>query len=167
MRYEAASFKENRIMKKSSTHHNAKRLARLAAVQGLYQIELTGRKPSEIIGEFARNPSVLLGDEGEEVRSAQVDQDLFRAVVGGVTADTTALDDLLKGAFSASISSDRVEVLLRAILRAGAYELHQQPKIPAGVIINDYVDVAHAFFDSREPGLVNGVLDRLGKTLRG
>ena len=64
------------------------------------------------------------------------------------------------------ISGDRMEVLLRAILRAGAYELHHHAKIPAAVLINDYVDVAHAFFDAKEPGLVNGVLDKLAKSLR-
>ncbi|MFY9288763.1 MAG: transcription antitermination factor NusB [Alphaproteobacteria bacterium] len=150
----------------NTIENNAKRLARLAAVQGLYQVTLTQRAPQDIIKEFRAQPEVLLQDVGEGDAVTNVDQDLFVDVLTGVTKDTTVLDEMIAGAFDAKVSADRVEILLRAILRAGAYELHHHGSIPAGVIINDYVDVAHAFFGAKEPGLVNAVLDKLGKNLR-
>ena len=73
---------------------------------------------------------------------------------------------MIAGAFDSKAAAERLEILLRAILRAGVYELYHQSAIPTGVIINDYVDIAHAFFADREPGLVNGVLDKLAKGLR-
>lgn len=153
-------------MSKKKIDNNAKRLARLAAVQGLYQIALLPRPAADVIRDFRDHPSVLLHEliEGEDM--PEIDQELFSGIVTGVTEHTEMLDQMLKGAFDAKLSSDRVEILLRAILRGGAYELHQHATIPAGVIINDYVDVAHAFFDSKEPGLVNAVLDKLTKNLR-
>ena len=95
-----------------------------------------------------------------------MDQELFGEIVAGVAQNEAALDEMIKGAFDAKISGARMEILLRAILRAGAYELHHHAKIPAAVLINDYVDVAHAFFNAKEPGLVNAVLDKLAKHLR-
>ena len=91
---------------------------------------------------------------------------MFGDIVTGVTQNTTTLDEMIAGALDSKFRPQRIEILLRAILRAGAYELHQHGKIPAGVIINDYVDVAHAFFGAKEPGLVNAVLDKLAKNLR-
>jgi N utilization substance protein B len=153
-------------MAKKSAEHNAKRLARLAAIQGLYQIALTQRLPKDIIKEFRDHPAALLQETGEDRVSPVVDQELFAAVVQGVTQNTAELDDMIAGAFDAKVSAERVEILLRAILRAGAFELHHHAAIPAGVIINDYVDITHAFFGAKEPGLVNAVLDKLAKNLR-
>lgn len=145
--------------------HNAKRLARLAAVQALYQMALLPRSADQVIKEFRATPQALLHESGEGA-APEVDYSLFGAVVSGVTEKTEDLDGMIAGAFDAKSSAERLEVLLRAILRAGVYELYHQPSIPAGVIINDYVDVTHAFFGDREPGLVNGVLDKLAKSLR-
>lgn len=146
--------------------NDAKRLARLAAVQGLYRIALTQHAAAEVIGDFRANPANFRHDsEGPDVSGA--DPELFGAIVTGVTQDAAALDEMIAGAFDAKLSAGRIEVLLRAILRAGAWELHNHGTIAAGVIINDYVDVAHAFFSAKEPGLVNAVLDKIGKGLRG
>lgn len=153
-------------MTKNSPEHVAKRLARLAAVQGLYQIALLPRAAKDIIADFHNHPSALLQEIGEGDVSPVVDQELFAEIVTGVTEHSVTLDEMLAGAFDAKVSAARVEILLRAILRAGTYELHNHGKIPAGVIINDYVDVAHAFFGAKEPGLVNAVLDKLAKNLR-
>jgi N utilization substance protein B len=142
-----------------------KRLARLAAVQGLYQIALTQHTAQQIISDFRKHPPPLISEQAGE-DPANMDSELFGEIVAGVSQQSETLDEMLKGAFDAKVSADRVEILLRAILRAGAFELHHHGKIPAGVIINDYVDVAHAFFGAKEPGLVNAVLDRLAKNLR-
>ncbi|HEU0118678.1 MAG TPA: transcription antitermination factor NusB [Alphaproteobacteria bacterium] len=146
--------------------HSAKRLARLAAVQGLYQIALTQSTPKDVIKNFREHPGALLNETGAGEAAASVDQELFSNIITGVTQDTATLDEMIAGAFDAKLSADRIEVLLRAILRGGAYELHHHGSIASGVIINDYVDVAHAFFGAKEPGLVNAVLDKLGKNLR-
>ena len=151
----------------AANENNARRLARLAAVQGLYQIALTQNAPARIIADFRTHPPALSSpdkDTGETL--AGMDAELFGEIVTGVTENSAALDELLKGAFDAKLSGERIEILLRAILRAGAYELGHHAKIPAAVVINDYVDVAHAFFNAKEPGLVNAVLDKLAKTLR-
>ena len=149
-------------MSKTLPEHNAKRLARLAAIQGLYRIELTQHPAKDVIKDFREHPPET--DAGETL--AAMDQELFGEIVTGVTQNTATLDEMIAGALDSKVSSGRIEILLRAILRAGAYELHHHGKVPAGVIINDYVDVAHAFFSAKEPGLVNAVLDKLAKNLR-
>ena len=152
--------------KKQNAHHNAKRLARLAAVQALYQMTLIPRPADQVIKEFRSQPQALLIETGEDGASPEVDHALFGTIVSGVTSGAEELDGMIAGAFDSKAAAERLEILLRAILRAGVYELYHQSAIPTGVIINDYVDIAHAFFADREPGLVNGVLDKLAKGLR-
>ena len=149
----------------SSPDNNAKRLARLAAVQALYQIGLTKRPAAQVIGEFRDNPQVLFHELPTEDLAA-VDQELFGDIVNGVTMNAAALDEMITGTMDAKAAAERLEFLLRAILRAGIYELHHHGQISTGVIINDYVDVTHGFFNAKEPGLVNAILDKLAKTLR-
>ena len=152
----------------AAAEYASRRLARLAAVQGLYQIALSASSPAEVVRDFRDHPPPLpSGDNNETaVSPGSFDQELFGEIVTGVMQNTAALDEMIAGAFDAKLSAGRVEALLRAVLRAGAYELHYHAKIPTGVIINDYVDVAHAFFGQKEPGLVNAVLDKLAKKLR-
>jgi N utilization substance protein B len=151
-------------MSNKKEEHNAKRLARLAAVQGLYQIALTQVLPEQAIVHFRDHPEAFL-PEGETALP-KPDAELFAAIVSGVSKNLDALDGMIAGALSEKLSAGRIEILLRAILRAGAFELHHHGSIQSGVIINDYVDVAHAFFGAKEPGLVNAILDKLAKTLR-
>ncbi len=146
--------------------NTAKRLARLAAVQGLYQIALTQNTAEKIIADFQDHPGALLHEKGENEAPLLVDLQLFGSIVIGVSQNFTSLDEMIAGATDAKVSPERLETLLRAILRAGTYELHVHSHIPANVIINDYVDVTHAFFGAKEPGLVNAVLDKLAKGLR-
>ena len=148
----------------------ARRLARLAAVQGLYRLALSEATPRQVIDDFRRDPHALLNDVAggdAELAKTSADQSLFGSIINGVTQDVATLDDMIAGAVDAKFSVARLEVLLRAILRAGALELHRHTDTAAGIIINDYVDVAHAFYNAKEPGLVNAILDRLGKKLRG
>ena len=149
--------------KKQSSDNSARRLARLAAVQGLYQIALVPEPAEALIRRFRDNPAVLLQEERTVIA---VDVDLFGKIVSGVTQHQADLDDMIAGAVDAKLSAARMENLLKAILRAGVFELLHNAEIPAGIIVNDYVDVAHGFFDAKEPGLVNAVLDRLAKQLR-
>lgn len=137
--------------------------ARLAAVQALYQIELNGAPAEEVIAEFVKH---RLGHESEEENFGAADQVLFTDIVAGADARQEDLDRLITGALSAEWPLERLEVILRAILRAGTYELLARKDVPARVAISEYLDIAHAFFAGKEPGMVNGVLDRLARTLR-
>lgn len=153
-------------MTKAANENHAKRLARLAAIQGLYRIEMTQHAPKDVIKDFHADPTSFLEDTSTEEMVTDADKELFGQIVTGVTKDTTTLDDMIAGALDAKVSSGRIEILLRAILRAGTYELLNHSSIQASVIINDYVDVAHVFFSAKEPGLVNAVLDKLAKNLQ-
>ncbi len=149
--------------KEKTSDNNMRRLARLAAVQGLYQLALMPEPASELIKRFRDDPTVLLQ---EEETTIAVDVDMFGQIVAGVSDNLESIDTMIKGAMSERLSADRLEPLLRAILRAGAYELLHRGDVAPGIIVNDYIDVTHGFFDAKEPGLVNAILDRLAKTLR-
>jgi len=153
-------------MSKIGSDHTAKRLARLAAVQGIYQMELLPRSVKDIVRDFREHPSVLLQELGEGETRPNIDQALFASIMTGVDENKDSIDVMIAGALDTKVSVDRIEILLRAIFRCGVYELHHHTDIASGVIINDYVDVAHAFFNAKEPGLVNAVLDKLSKNLR-
>lgn len=138
--------------------------ARLAAVQALYQIDLTGAPAETVIAEFAR---FRFGHEVDGDRYVTADPDLFADIVRGVATRGDEVDRLLVGVLDARFALDRLELPLRAILRAGAFELLAHgASVPAAIVLNDYVDVAHGFFAGKEPGMVNGVLDRVARTLR-
>jgi transcription antitermination protein NusB len=152
----------NKTRPTDTPEHDARRHARLAAVQALYQIALAQGSAAQVIENFRAQPPAL----DEDGTAMVLDPALFAAIVDGVAQEEAALDEMLAGALDARLSAERLEALLRAILHAGAFELHRHGSVPAAVIINDYVDVAHAFYGGKEPGLVNGVLDRLAKSLR-
>lgn len=139
--------------------------ARLAAVQALYQIDVTGGSPANVVMEFVRH---RLGrdSEGEGENFGAADEGLFAELVEGASARRGELDRLITAALTPDWPLERLEIILRAILRAGAYELLARPEVPVRVAISEYLDVAHAFFAGKEPGFVNGVLDRLARTLR-
>jgi N utilization substance protein B len=153
-------------MSKISSEHSAKKLARLAAVQGLYQMALLPRPVQDIVRDFREHPSVLLQEIGDGDVRPDIDLTLFTSIMSGVHEYQDFLDAMIAGALDAKVSVERIEILLRAILRCGVYELHHHTDIVAGIIINDYLDVTHAFFNAKEPGLVNAVLDKLAKNLR-
>lgn len=136
--------------------------ARLAAVQALYQLEIGGQPPKEVIADFlaGRRPQ-LAADDPDSMNLPPPDKELFTAIVEGVIGARSGLDALIGEALAADWKLERLELLVRIILEAGAYELTARPDIPPKVSINEYVDVAHAFFGGAEPGLINGVLDTL------
>jgi transcription antitermination protein NusB len=139
-------------------------IARLAAVQALYQLELNpGRGADAAIGEFVHH---RLGREIDGESYGEADERLFGDIVRGVTDNRERLDETVSAALSEEWPLGRLETLLRLILEAGAYELVHRPDIPPRVTMSEYVAIAYAFFDGREPGLANGVLDHLARTLR-
>jgi transcription antitermination protein NusB len=138
-------------------------VARLAAVQALYQIDLSGAKPEVVIAEFVKH---RLGRDVDGQNYGEADAGLFADIVRGTAARREDLDRAISAVLTPDWPLARLETVLRAILRAGAYELVGRPDVPARVAISEYLDVAHAFYEGKEPGLVNGVLDRLAHRLR-
>jgi N utilization substance protein B len=142
---------------------NQRGVARLAAVQALYQMEIAGTEIADVVAEFEL---FRLGKEidGDQYRAA--DAGWFRDLVSGVVAEQRLIDPRIHAALAKDWPLGRVDATLRAILRAGVYELMHRPDVPGRVVITEYVDVAKAFFAGDEPRIVNGVLDRLARELR-
>ena len=137
--------------------------ARLAAAQALYQMEVTAKGLREILEEFE---TWWIGQEveGEQYKPAEIA--LFRAIVSGVLKDQVAIDRTVDNILADGWPLRRIEALMRAILRGGAFELLKRGDIPARVVIKEYVDVAGAFFGPTESGMINAVLDRLARQTR-
>ncbi len=142
---------------------NQRGAARLGAVQALYQMDVGGAPLPAVIGEFEAH---RLGSEleGEQLRPADVD--FFRALVSGVVDAQRRVDPIIHAALPPTWPLTRIDLTLRAILRCGVFEILSRRDIPARVVISEYLDVANAFFSADEPGLVNGVLDRVARDTR-
>lgn len=142
---------------------NRRGAARLAAVQALYQMDIAATPLHEILAEFE---SYWLGREVEGDEYLPAEAAHFRRVVEGVVAEQRRLDPLIDQALQKSWPLKRIEAILRAIMRAGAFELDRSPDVPARVVITEYVDVAHAFVEADETGMINAVLDQLARQMR-
>jgi N utilization substance protein B len=142
---------------------NKRGAARLAAVQALYQMDLAGTGLNDILTEFENH---RLGSEVEGTHYLPAEAAFFRDVVGGVVREQSRLDPMIDAALSRGWPLKRIEALLRAVLRAGAYELACRRDVPSRVIVSEYVDVASAFVERDETGMVNAVLDQLARQLR-
>jgi N utilization substance protein B len=142
---------------------NKRGAARLAAVQALYQMDLAGTGLNDILAEFE---SHWLGGEVEGAQYRPAEAAFFRDIVGGVVREQKVLDPQIDAALARGWPLKRIEALLRAVLRAGAYELGHRRDIPARVVMSEYVDVASAFVDQDETGMVNAVLDQLARATR-
>jgi N utilization substance protein B len=145
--------------------------ARLAAVQALFQAEQAQADPEAVIDEFVRHrlgeQPGRRGEDGlENGRVADVHVPLFGEIVRVASREQDTLDPMLSAALAEDWPLERLDPVLRALLRAGAAELWMADGPPARVVINEYMDVAHGFFDGEEPGMANGVLDRLAHLLR-
>jgi transcription antitermination protein NusB len=143
---------------------NRRGAARLAAVQALYQMDMAGAGLNEILAQFEKH---WLGREVEGEQYLPAEQAFFRDIVAGVVDAQRALDPRIDEALAATWPLKRIEAILRSVLRAGAWELQKRTDIPARVIVSEYVDVANAFVDKTETGMVNAVLDQLARKLRG
>ncbi len=140
----------------------ARSVSRLAVVQGLYQMDMAGTDSNDVIEQF------VLYRFGEQARFdfANADTGFFSDLLRGVVQHQREIDPLLDDQLAAGWRLARIDSILRATLRAGAFELLQRKDVPTAVIINEYVEVAHAFFSGEESKVVNGVLDQLAKKVR-
>ena len=143
---------------------NRRGAARLAAVQALYQMDLAGAGINDVFAEFE---SHWIGNEVEGDQYLPAEAAFFRDVVSGVVRDQAKLDPLIDEALSRGWPLKRIDAILRAVLRAGSYELEHRKDVPARVVVSEYVDVAHAFVEGDETGMVNAVLDQIARQFRG
>ncbi|HVL29207.1 MAG TPA: transcription antitermination factor NusB [Sphingomicrobium sp.] len=148
----------------SATRSRSRSAARLAAVQALYQMEMEGTPLARLLHEFHEH---RLGATIEDETYAEAEVAFFDDIVSGADARREEIDALIAERLAAGWSLERLDRPMRAILRAGAYELLARPDVPAATVINEYLDVAHAFYDKREAGFVNGLLDAIAKDVRG
>ena len=142
---------------------NRRGAARLAAVQALYQMDIARTPIDDILAEFE---SHWIGREIEGAQYLPAEAAFFRDVVSGVVRQQRSLDPLIDEALARSWPLKRLDAILRAVLRAGAYELGHRSDVPARVVVSEYVDVANAFFDRNETGMVNAVLDQIARQSR-
>jgi N utilization substance protein B len=137
--------------------------ARLAAVQALYQMDVTGKGVIDALAEFE---AFWIGREVEGIEFQPSDNTFFRNILEGVVDNQREIDVKIDKALAVGWPLARVEAVLRAILRAGTYELMFRKDVPARVVITEYMDVTHSFYNEDEPGLVNAVLDSLTREVR-
>jgi N utilization substance protein B len=147
----------------SQTRSRSRSAARLAAVQALYQHEMEGTPIARLLKEFHDH---RLGAVIEDEQYHVAERDFFDDLVTGADARRAEIDALIAERLAEGWSLERLDRPMRAILRAGAYELIARADVPVGSVISEYVDVAHAFYDARESGFVNGLLDSIAKHAR-
>ena len=147
----------------SNPRSQARSAARLAAVQALYQLDMEKPALTRLLDEFHQH---RLGAEIEDARYADADVAFFDDIVKGVDARREEIDRLISEKLTADWALDRLDKPMRQILRAGAYELVARADVATGSAISEYVDVAKAFYDQRETGFVNGLLDAIAKEVR-
>ncbi|OLP56778.1 N utilization substance protein B [Rhizobium rhizosphaerae] len=142
---------------------NQRGAARLAAVQALYQMDVGGTGVLEIVAEYETH---RLGQDIDGETYLKADAGWFRSIVSGVVRDQRTLDPMIKAALQDDWALSRLDSTVRAILRAGTFELVERRDVPVAVIITEYVEIARAFFEDEEPRLVNAVLDRIARQFR-
>jgi transcription antitermination protein NusB len=150
-------------MSRTAARTRARAAARLAAVQALYQHDMEGTPVTTLLHEFHHH---RIGATIEDVEYADADVTFFDDLVRGALARRDEIDALVAQHLTKSWTLDRLDRPMRAILRAGGYELLARPDVPVGATISEYVDVAHAFYERREAGFVNGLLDAIAKAVR-
>jgi transcription antitermination protein NusB len=148
---------------RTAPRSKARAAARLAAVQALYQHEMEGTPVPRLLAEFHQH---RLGATIEDVEYADADADFFDDLVRGAVARVEEIDAIVARHLARGWSLSRLDRPMKAILRAGTYELLARADVPVGATISEYVDVAHAFYERREAGFVNGLLDAVAKAVR-
>jgi len=147
-----------------SKRSRARSAARLAAVQALYQQDMEGTPTPQLLHEFHQH-RVGATIDGATLIDAEIDY--LDDVVRGVTARAQEIDAKITDRLAEGWKLERLDRAMRAILRAGTYEIMARPDVTVGTVIDEYLDVAHAFFDEKEVKFVNGLLDRIAKDVRG
>ena len=145
------------------TKSDARRTARLAAVQAIYQHHATDGEPSEIFEQFLSDRlGELLDDEELPTKPKK---SLFSKVFYGVMEEQENLQEIIAGNLMEGWALERLEPVIRAILCAGVYELKNIETTPAKVVISEYIEIAHGFFDGEEPKFINSMLDKIARGL--
>ncbi len=143
--------------------HQARSVARLAAVQALYQMEVAGVGVEAVVREFSDH---RFGGDIEGQRLAEADEAFFGEIVRGVVSEQVTVDALIRRRLAANWKMERLDSTVRAMLRAGAWELLRRPETPTEVVIDEYVELAKAFVDAKEQAFVNGALDSVARDAR-
>ena len=153
---------------KGAPRSQSRSVARLAAVQGLYQMEVSGVGVEAVIREFSdhRFDRAMPAETGEGPTLAAADEAFFAEIVRGVVERQSELDRAIVRRLAANWKLERLDATARAILRAGAFELTHRPDVPTEIVLDEYVEIAKAFFDGTEPGFVNGALDGIARDAR-
>jgi N utilization substance protein B len=138
-------------------------VARLAAVQALYQMEVSSAGAEHVIREFSEH---RFDRDVDGVTLVSADEAFFADLVRGVVAEQKGVDAAIARHLAQGWRLERLDATVRAILRAGAFELSERPDVPTEVVIDEYVEVAKSFFEGVEPGFVNGALDAVAKDVR-
>lgn len=146
------------------TRSRSRSAARLAAVQALYQQEMEGTPLAQLLHEFHQH---RIGETIDGATLADAEVDFFDDVVRGADARREEIDRLITERLAEGWKLERLDRPMRAILRAGTYELLARRDVPVGTVISEYLDVAHAFYDKKEVAFVNGLLDQIAKDVRG
>ena len=137
--------------------------ARLAAVQAVYQQAMEKTPLARLLHEFHEH---RLGSEIEDARYAEAEVDFFDDIVAGVDKKREEIDAMIESKLAGSWKLSRLDKTMHQVLRCGTYELMARDDVPVGTVINEYLDVAHAFFDKKDTGFVNGLLDAIAKDVR-
>lgn len=146
----------------------ARSVARLAAVQALYQMEVSGAGAEAVIREFTehRFDRDVPNESGEGETLATADEAFFADLVRGVVERQGEIDGMVARHLAVNWKLERIDATVRAMLRAGVYELAHRPDVPTEVAIDEYVELAKSFFEGPEPGFVNGALDAVAQDVR-
>jgi N utilization substance protein B len=152
----------------SAPPKQARSVARLAAVQALYQMEVSSTGVENVIREFSehRFDRGIPNESEEDMTLAQADEAFFADLVRGVVQHQKAIDSAVVKRLATGWKLERLDATVRAILRAGAYELSKRGDVPTEVVIDEYVELAKSFFEGPEPGFVNGALDAVAQDVR-
>jgi N utilization substance protein B len=146
-----------------STPRQARSVARLAAVQALYQMEVSSAGAEAVIREFTDH---RFDRDLEDMTLAGADEAFFGDLVRGVVSEQKQVDAAIARRLAAGWRLERLDATVRAILRAGSYELAHRTDVPTEVVIDEYVELAKSFFEGPEPGFVNGALDAVAQDVR-
>ncbi len=151
------------MARKSNKRSISRSVARLAAVQALYQMDMEKVSLARLLNEFHAH---RLGAEIEDAQYAEAEVDFFDDIVGGVDARREEIDAIVESKLGEKWKITRLDKTMLQILRAGVYEMIARADVPTKSVITEYVDVAHAFFDGKDAKFVNGLLDAVAREKR-
>ena len=141
-------------------------VSRLAAVQALYQMEVSGAGVDAVVREFSEHRFDRAVEDAEGAQLAQADETFFAELVKGVVSKQAIIDPAIVRRLASGWKLERLDATARAVLRAGAYELMNRPDVPTEVVIDEYVEIAKSFFEGPEAGFINGALDAIARDAR-